>query len=422
MRELEVGNIKQGSFNLTTYGGAIYQLNGEEFVYPGQLVTYAAFARVKKGKKTCEKPIDVTKVTLTPSAPASNKAEDPIALSSTDFSPEGGGKFVSADLKAKGNEVTFLLWDPAQGSYRLTMGGTVSCFGQTLEVKPEYTIVVKHPTLLLDDANSSCASPTYDLATNVASTNCNVRIKTVEGGPSPASVTYGLLQLAQADVKFQALSEAPILNIGENSLDCKEEVSGKCASSITKQGSVLDNTNLQTISSIFTAPYSSATECDYSALNVVNKYNADFTYATYFMMKPSGGYWVPFARTQAYKPGMKVTCAQEKGCGLGLGTQEEKYSTPWTVSTQKVAEIKLDLVGWKAQATLPNWKGIFQDQASEESQYIALAAYFEGSKGNSWIMCPNPSFVETVPSFSETFSLESEAQFMADETREFVEV
>ena len=402
----ETGNVK-------ILGGG----RGSVSVFPGEMVTYQAMANIKKGKRECKKPINVEKVTL---SRMENGALKPTAISSTEFNPyTGEHTYTPASLVAKGGEVSFILWDPAITEYTLTMTGTVKCFSQTHTVSPTYTITVKHPEVVLNGPRSQCKAPSYDLNTNSVKVECDVVSQTITGGPNGA--TYGFLQLAQADTGFKiGGSSSNILKIDKNALDCRKMVNEKCEGVISD----IQEGNLQrsfvTQSSVFTAPYSSATNCDYSQLNKVDQYNLDLTYATYFMMRPKDGVWVPLARAK-YQPKAEINCNKEKGCGLGLGresVEKDSYSEPWANPTEKAFDINLD-TGWKSKATIPTWSSIFQEHKADK---VALAAYFQESTGNSWIMCPNPSFVETMPSFNETFLLESEAQIVADEIREFVEL
>lgn len=377
----------------------------------GGYIRYGGYVQIRKGKKTCPKTgskkmektsseLDVVGKSLEVwgSASFNGLVWDKVSfdkLSST------APHYALAKLTGDHNPQEFIFWAPS-GEYRLIMGGSTHCFKKTTKCDSATRFSMAFPNATLN--RSYCGAPAIDNLTNTVGyqKGCSISWSIKD---RPGGAQFGSLQILQkASVSFGVggqtigvLSFAPeeegnwAVDCGGNCksttiMDIKDEaVGGRVEFTLSNpKGSA-------SLPLVFMAPYVSlGNDLDYSKLSVVNGYEFSFVYASYLMMKPKGGEWVPIAKTKSYTLAATVGCSKGGECGTGLGIKGDSFSSGWSFTTP-ASEVALeqDRLSGKGKKVLelPNWKaGLSASDVFEKSKYSAIAAYFEGSTGNSWVL------------------------------------
>lgn len=390
--------------------------------FPGVKVSYQARATIRKGRQECDEPVDVTNVDVSPKE--DNKRD--LYLSSTYFTRNGGGKLPANFTDIEDGTLNLVLWNPGVLEYVLTMSGTIKCFSEVHKVAPVIRIRLVSFSSALNTALSACHHTSYQGLSNIAQRQCVLSVLKVTNDEKPpvkgingfvdsaSEAQFGFMQLvlgkAWLSESSNPLGPTKVLFSTKEAqlLDCRVEQNGTCISpAIDVRGGQLSNQEFFTNLTMFLPPYSSDKSCDYGSLEVVHRYETGFVYALYLMVKlgkleANDTFWVPFDRV-VYSPVINSTCPtanseDKKACGQGLGIlgkEDDQFSNSWDVGEDgnKNFSLLLDFK-WKSDfATIPTWTG---NTLQISPSRIALAAYFEGSTGNSWIVCPNTAVEEQV--------------------------
>lgn len=388
-------------------GGAFVSQSNEVAVFnvsPGESLLYEGRGRVKSlsGKIICDEKItEIQSLAISPDF----IGDGPAALSNTTFEITDPGIRYSAknftkSIEDNENPVNFLLWTPAfdrlDSLYRLDMLGKIDCGGYgvySVLASADINVVPPH----VPPFSGECHNVLYKQESNTASYSCSFS----QQEESSVGAEFGVLALWRKfnttlsfDRPFDRRDRS-VIDVQAPVLSCPDEEDGHCRGSSIYVGKQLSFSP----PSVFLAPHIGLSSCDYGQLYPVYLYSYFFEVSVYVMMKinvsnDDSSYWVPVSsllvQGSEQNLSFKASCSSSGKCGNGLGLGEEPFGgESWSFSGGKAMKFYQSPV-----KSLPIGWNFTTESVYGQSNFLALAAYFEGSSGNSWIVCPKPDPVE----------------------------